>query len=226
MKRLLIIGESLPLPSDELQYDDTWIHLMQINYPDLEIVDKCVRSRSIITLMHGGPEGKAKNLYEWYNPDFIILHLGISDCAPRLLPRKKKITKLINHLPFSNLIYSFFRKHGGRLIEYADVAPQEFKENLEGYVKKVAPTPVGIVQISKVTTPTLIKSPQFNKAIDLYNAIINQVALENTNATLILGLDGTDISSYQSDGLHLSAKGQKQIFKRCSEYINTLNSIS
>ena len=213
----------MPLPTDELSYDETWIYLMKQLHPEIDLIDKCIRARSITTLMHGGPGGKAKNLFEWYNPDYVIIHLGLSDCAPRLLPRKSKITKIINHLPISNQIYSYFRRHGGRRIEYADVSPIEFKNNLEGYVKKVAPIPVGIVQISKVTSSALVKSPLFNEAIDIYNTIISEIVSENNNAKLISGLDGTDSDMYQSDGMHLTKKGQEVIFEECNKFIEMCN---
>ena len=222
MKRLLIVGASIPLPTDELRYEDTWIYLIKNAYSNLDIVDKCVRGRSMTTLMHGGPGGKAKNVFEWYDPDYIILHLGLSDCAPRLLPRKNRLTKIINHLPFSNLIYSYFRKHGGRRIKYADLSPKEFEENLEGYIKRVAPVPVGIIQISKVSINALKKSPQFNDAIDQYNSIIDKVIARNHNAFLILGIDGSDSSLYQSDGIHFLNKGQQVFFKRCSDWLKSL----
>lgn len=224
MKRLLVIGASMPLPTDELRYEDTWIYKFCKRHPELEVVDKCVRARTAKTLMHGGPKGEAKNLFEWYMPDCIILHLGLTDCAPRLLPKGKLITKIIAHLPFSSLIYSYLKKYQGRKIEYADLSQKDFRENINGYVKKVAPVPVGIIAISKVTNTTLAKSPKFNKSIDLYNDIIKDIVKENSNSYLIEGLDATDSSLYQSDGMHLVAKGQQIILERVCSFVSTLNS--
>lgn len=104
VKRLLIIGESLPLPSDELMYDDAYVYILSKSLQDIEIVDKCVRARSVRTLIYGGPNGEAKNLYEWYNPDIIILHLGLTDCAPRLIKHGSKKEWLINHSIFKDHI--------------------------------------------------------------------------------------------------------------------------
>lgn len=222
MNRILVIGDSLPLPTDELSYEDTWIYRISHSNLDIDVVDKCVRARSVESLMHGGPKGEAKNLFEWYHPDIVILHLGVSDCAPRLLPRKSKFTKILNNTPFAKYVYSFLRKHHGRRIEYADLSPEEFVENIEGYVKKVMPVHVGIVKISKVCGSALMKSPRFNDAIEIYNKLLDEIAANNSNAMIIEGLDGSDTSMYQSDGIHLTAKGQTIIYGRCYAYIDSI----
>lgn len=220
MKRVLVIGESMPLPTDELKYEDTWVYRLSKVSQNLEIVDKCVRSRSIRTLMHGGPQGKAKNLYEWYTPDLIIIHLGLTDCAPRLLHHGSKIEWIVNHTPFSGFVYKLLRKYSGRRIEFADVPPEEFKENIEQYVKKVHPCPVGIIKIAQVSKSALEKSPLFNTSINLYNDIYESVAADNSNVTLIESFDGSDESFYQTDGMHLTAKGQGVIYQRLLHYLD------
>lgn len=224
--RVLVIGASIPLPTDELRYEDTWIYRLEKTRPDLEIVDKCIRARSVTTLMHGGPYGQAKNLFEWYSPDIVIIHLGLTDCAPRLLPHNSKRKKIIDHLPFASIVYRYLKTHQGRKIEYADVSPQHYYDNLNGYVNKVSPIPVGIVEISYVTENALKKSPRFNQAIEIYNNIIHNVCRNNDNAHLIKGLDATKEDMYQSDGMHLTAKGQEVILERCMLFVDKVLKIN
>lgn len=223
MKKVLVIGESLPLPTDELAYEDTWVYRLAFEVPDVWVIDKCVRSRSVTTLMHGGPNGQAKNLYEWYCPDCIIIHLGLTDCAPRLLPDRKMFTKIVKRIPYlSTFVFNWCRKHKGRRIEYANITPKEFFENLDGYCKRVFPHMVGIVKISLVTEATLQKSPQFNKSIRLYNSIIDNVCSENENAIAIQGLTAESVEDYQTDGMHLTASGQDKILSEIKKILSTV----
>lgn len=214
----------MALPTDELMYDDTWIYILSRSTDELEIVDKCVRARSVRTLIHGGPKGEAKNLYEWYNPDIILLHLGLTDCAPRLIRHGSKIEWFINHSPFANVIYNYIRKYRGRRAENADVPLNDFKDSIEQYVKKVHPVPVGIIKIAEVTKFALAKSPFFNIQIRKYNKVIDDIASAYDNVTVIESFDGSNISLYQSDGMHFSACGQQNIFKNIRSYLfNELN---
>lgn len=222
--RVLVIAGSMPLPTDELRYEDTWIYRLAKDMPELEIVDKCVRARPVSTLMHGGPFGQAKNLFEWYRPDLIIIHMGLTDCAPRLLRRKSFTYKLLCHLPFAKPIFSALRKYRGRRVEYADITPKDFYENFNGYALKAAQLPVVIVKISNVIGHALERSPLFNKSISLYNKLLERVAEENENVIIVDGLDGSDSSMYQSDGMHLTAKGQAIILNKLEIAIcNKLN---
>lgn len=219
MKKLLVIGESLPLPTDELRYEDTWVYRIAREVQGIWVIDKCVRGRSVTTLMHGGPYGQAKNLYEWYKPACIVIHLGLTDCAPRLLPHKALVTKIINRMPFSDVVYNWLRKHRGRRIEYADVSPDVFFENLNGYCEKVFPHIVGIIKISRVMGNALKRSQRFNDSISLYNSVIDRVCQANANAVSIEGLVADDIRDYQSDGMHLTASGQDKILMGVKNFL-------
>jgi hypothetical protein len=94
--RCIVVGDSLPMPSLELKYEDTWVHHFRKDFPTVEVIDKCARSSSVKRLVREGINSNGSDLLEIYEPDFVITHLGIVDAAPRLLPRNAIGTKLLN----------------------------------------------------------------------------------------------------------------------------------
>ncbi len=201
----------MPLPSPELDYVDTWIYKFSTLSPDLHVINRCYRSSSATRLKGEGPGGG--DVFDLFQPDFIITHLGIPDAAPRLLKRNAISTRIINHLPFSNLVYNIVRKTRGRTIKNCDISPMEFFACYDTYAKacKKINLNIFIILISKGTT-VLKLSPHFNESVDLYNTQLKKVAELNENVILVDGLDGTCLDDYQSDGIHFTAKGQNKIF--------------
>ena len=126
--RCIIVGDSMAMPTMELKYSETWVYLLKQDFPQIDIIDKSRRSSSVRRLIPEGQNSKGYDLLEFYSPNIVILQLGITDVAPRLLHRESLITKCINHLPppISKLIYNVVRKVKGRTISCADVKPNEF----------------------------------------------------------------------------------------------------
>lgn len=214
-KRLLIVGASMPLPTDELRYEDTWPYLIRKYFPNVEIINKSARARSVTSLTSEGG-----NLLECYSPDIIILHLGLTDCAPRLLPRRKLYVKIIKRTFLAKIIFKYLRRTKGRQIIYADVNPHDFFFHIDSYVKRAGKIPIGIVKLSKVIGKASQSSPHFNESINIYNCIFERIAKENENVTIIDGLDGSTVEDYQSDGFHLRAKGQTKIFSHIVDFLH------
>lgn len=229
MLRCLVIGDSMPLPSPELKYTDTWLYRINVLYPNLHIINRCQRSSSARRLKGEGPLGK--DILELYQPDFVITHLGIPDAAPRLLKREALSTKIINHLPFSKYIYNYFRKTRGRTIENCDISTETFFDCFDSYAKRCMQNgiPLFIVEISYGTTVLKI-SPRFNDSVQLYNQQLHRIGQLYNNATIIPAIDGTDNDDYQLDGIHLSAQGQNKILnniiKEIKSQFNVINNES
>lgn len=214
----LVIGDSLPLPSSELKYEDTWIFKLSKKCEHLHVVNRCIRSSSATRLNGEGPEGK--DILEFYSPSIVITHLGIPDAAPRLLKRNKLTTHIINHLPFSKLIYDFVRKTKGRTIENCDLSPDVFFGCFDNYAKRCNKYGVKllIIEISEGTT-VLNVSPRFNESVKLYNSKLHLVAEYNDNVTIIPAITSEMPECYQSDGLHLNKIGQRKIYSNVLNYL-------
>lgn len=75
-----------------------------------------------------------------------------------------------------------------------------------------------------MTEYALDKSPLFNKQIQKYNHIIEEIASLYDNVKIIESFDGRDASLYQTDGMHFSVQGQYEILKKIINYLcNELN---
>lgn len=210
--RILILGSSMSLPSDELDYDYTWPYLLSKTLEEFEFVVNSKRSSSATRLNIEGPNNNGRDVLEYYHPNFVITQIGITDAAPRLFKRSALTTKIINHLPFSKLIYNIARKTRGRVLKNCDLTPAQFKNEFSKYVirAKLHNIHVFIIEISHATNKVLKASPHYNECVDIFNDKLKEVEKEHDNVSIIPVLDVDNIDDYQKDGIHHSVSGQKK----------------
>lgn len=217
--RCLIVGASMPMPTFELKYEDTWLYRFMKSFPQLEVIDKCRRASSVERLVKEGMMSKGYDLLELYNPDFVILHIGLTDASPRLLPRKALFTKIINRLPFSKFIYNLVRKTKGRTMSCADLSPDQFYVCLEKYVTRAAERGVIVfcIKIAHCGSKVLKVSPEMNMAIDIYNSKYDELAANFANVKVVDPLspmaDDELDSMLQTDGIHFMPKASNMCFE-------------
>lgn len=226
--RCIVVGDSLPMPSLELKYEDTWVHHFRKDFPTVEVIDKCARSSSVKRLVREGINSNGSDLLEIYEPDFVITHLGIVDAAPRLLPRNAIGTKLLNKFApplCKKMIYSLVRKIKGRTISCCDLNIEQFEGCLLKYAERAhrLKVPVFCIKISYCGSKVLGKSPKMNYSIDLYNAAYDRLAKKFDNVTLINPLPEMSVTELdeilQSDGLHHKARASAMVYERVKETI-------
>lgn len=223
--RCIVVGESMPMPSFELKYEDTWLFRLKQFFPNVEIIDKCRRSSSVRRLVSEGQNALGYDLLEFYEPDFVILHLGLTDASPRLLPREVLYTKIINRLPFSKSIYNIVRKTKGRTISCADLSPKAFYSCLSRYAERAKTKGVIVycIKIAYCGSKVLKVSPHMNEAIDLYNSLYDKLALEYSNVRLIQPLPTLSISELdkilQADAIHLTPQASHMVFENVKSAI-------
>lgn len=211
--RCIIVGSSMAMPSLQLSYEDTWVYKLIKIYKDSEFVDKSRRSSSVRRLVSEGQNSLGYDLLEFYNPNFVILQIGITDASPRLLPRGKLYTKIINKLPFSKFIYNIVRKTKGRTISCADLTQEQFYDCLSKYAKRALDLGIDVycIKIAHCGSKVIKVSPHMNEAIDLYNKMYDKLSCEFDNVQLITPFAGYDESKLddilQSDHIHLTPKG-------------------
>lgn len=225
--RGIIIGSSMSMPTDELNYNDSYIHLLREKFPDVEWMYRLQRSSSIDRLINEGFKSNGWDNLEFYNPDFAIIHLGVTDASPRYLPRRKIATKLLNMSFLAKYVYKYLRKHSYRKIEYCDVLPDDFRNKVIAYAercKKLGTTLI-IVKISMVHEKLVkTKSPEMNKSYKIYNQIFDEIAAQFDNVILVDGLNGEN-DVYQSDLIHANEKGQLVFFNQISTAIENIKNI-
>lgn len=209
------MGSSMTLPSNELSYDDTWLYRLGHDFPTLEIVDKCMRESSARRLNSDGPGGNGKDALDYFSPNAVITQIGITDAAPRLLKRNGFFARILNRCPnwLSTFVYNYLRRYRGRQLKYCDLTPMQLHDNFDKYCKRAATfgVKVFIIEICHATPKVLKVSPHYNECIDIFNQQLHRVVAENKNARIIGVIDTSDLSDFQTDGIHLTPSGhQKQ----------------
>lgn len=215
--RILVLGSSMTLPSDELTYDDTWLYRLGHDYPSLEIVDKCLRESSARRLNSDGPKGNGKDALDYFVPQAVITQIGVTDAAPRLLKRNGKLARILKHCPrsVSKRVYNYLRRYRGRQLKYCDLTPVQLHDHFERYCKRASALGVEVfmIEICHATQKVVKVSPHYNECIDMFNAQLHRVAEENDNAHIIKVIDTSDLSDFQTDGIHLTPQGQSKQYE-------------
>lgn len=217
--RILILGSSMSLPSNELNYVNTWPHFLKQEYPQFEIVERCLRESSARRLSNDGPRGNGKDALEYFSPDIVITQIGITDAAPRLLKRNGLLARILKKVPskISKMVYNYLRKYRGRQLRFCDLSPEEFYNHFNKYCKRAYEYGVKVfmIEICYGTKKVIDVSPHYNECIDIFNKQLHRVDAENENAIIIktLPLNHGDTSDFQSDGIHHSVQGQRKQYR-------------
>jgi len=220
-KRILCIGDSLGLPRKDESYIHTWYYKISQFYKEFEFIPRFMRAMTTENLTSINPLDSLEN----FEPNIVILQVGIVDCSPRLLPKDFFFTKLIGILPkyFSSPIWRVIKKITIRRVRFADVSPFNFKKNLYDYFSrcnKLGIEKLVFIKISKPGTNMIIKNKHIVSQVELYNNLIDKVSKQFAFVELINPLeDGLD-DYYISDGYHLNKNGHNQIFLKIKEVLS------
>lgn len=228
MKKILIVADSMAMPRGEVKYENTWIYkLQQYLESDYIIIDKTKRASTSERLVEEG--GGYKNikegadLLEHYEPNIVIIQIGITDCSPRYLNKNKLFTKILNRSPqiIQNTIYSFLKKYSSRKPKYSDVSPDKFRENLETYIQRafLLNTTIIALSISPVTSLFQQKSPHINNNINHYNALMKDLENRHENFKVISPLANLNFNEIAVDELHYNEVGHHIIFETLKDLI-------
>jgi len=226
--RAIIIGDSIAMPRLECNYDCTWIAKLVKNYPQVEFIDKCRRSSSVMRLVNDGAGSedirRGADLLEYYHPDLVITQIGITDCSPRLLKRDRKVTKIVNELPYfiSKLIYDFVRKTKGRTIKNNDLSPIEFKKCWINYIEraKLLNTQIICIKIGFVSNQFSKQNPMVCKSIVIYNEVLDELSLKYSNFSVIIPFSQNEIDKISVDGYHIAEEGHNIVYEKLSNKID------
>lgn len=93
-KRLLILGDSLALPREKPEYcafEDTWPQLLKAT-GEYEIHQVSIGGATISDLH------RQLHYHKLFNPDIVVVQVGIVDCAPRFASRFE--IELLKRIPF------------------------------------------------------------------------------------------------------------------------------
>lgn len=211
-KRILCAGDSLTLPRNGIPYESTWVCLLQQLLSDYSIINRSQRAMTTANI-NGSTQG---DFLEFYNPEIVIIQLGIVDCAPRYLKNGSIVLKLINSAPatVANSFWKVFKKYRNRKKNFADVMPVQFRKNLIKYLDRCVVNGVNKVIIIAIGIPgseMIRQTPLIVDQVKTYNDIYRDLSLKYGIIKLIDPLSEGRDEYFIGDGYHIGFEGAKKI---------------
>jgi len=222
-KRILIIADSMAMPRPDVKYEETWISLVKQAFPDYDFLDRPDRGSTTLRLVTEG--GGGVDLLEIYEPDLVIMQIGMAECAPRLFKKTGFEYFFLNRIIPSRFrlnYVNFIKKKRGRNPKITDVSPDNFRANLINYFGRAQKTGVKVIVllISKATKLFLSKSPYIMENVNLYNSIYREVADSFPNVELVIPFDeNVDLEKISLDEVHVNAQGHQIIFNNLKPHL-------
>lgn len=231
---LLIQGDSLPLPNETVPYRRTWPGLLRREIGD--IVDVVNRSSSEKTTddLSSSDRVHHRRELEYYEPRYVILQIGLVDCAPRYFSRFGK--EILDLLPSETSSALFFvaKKLRQRSTRRAYVSKRSFRENIEQYLRRASKIgdlkQVVFVEILTASEKYKKKNPNVDESIQDYNEIINAVTDSFDFASIVSPLADSQEEEQQlvdemtlGDGYHLNSEGHTRMYDRLCNVLNPVD---
>jgi len=169
---------------------------------------------------------------EQFEPDIVIIHLGVVDCAPRLFLEHEQIflqslpkflrLKLIKFL--SNHRDYFTRKFKKEYVSINDF--EHYFQKILDEIRQIHAIPI-IINISKPNQYLINRSYLFLENVIAYNKILLKLARKNhCNIIDVYSLIESQPSYQLADGIHLSKSGNKKLANLLITEINSLARIN
>ncbi len=237
LKIITIIGDSLSLPSSEkeITYKYTYPFKLQLllgqNEYHVALRSNGRNNVSIAALR----ENLDRNIL-FNDSMYIIFHLGIVDCAPRLVGLfGDRILYVMTQVPVLNVLAKLFfkfqtkyRRFFTKYFPKTYISKKDFKEKY-GFilreVKKTAnPKKVFLINIADTSEKNKKKSYNFEKNILEYNKILEDLASENKDFCELVDLFSATRDHKElmlEDGIHLSKEGHEFLAQLLKEKIKS-----
>ena len=224
-KRIVILGDSLGMPRargyGEIDYEDTYPYLLMNSIKNCEFISRHRRANDTNKQLISQ---YIKDDIEMLKPDILVVHLGIVDCAPRVLLRYQNA--IVSILPsmirkIILKIISKFRYDITKLNNKTYVKKNKFKENI-GKIVDISDR-IGMqlffIEILITNEENNKRSYNFNKNIMEYNAIIEMSAM--SKHVSLIKYDPKN-NYLLNDGIHINKKGNKFLANKINELVGQL----
>jgi len=227
LNRIIVIGDSLALPRNEISYYETWIYKLKKCFFNFDIIDKSKRASTIDILNSAGDYNGASgaDFLEFYKPKFVIIQIGICDCSPRLFNRRSIEFRIISRFP-KNIRESYInlvKKTRKRSEKRAYTKIDEYGKNIEKYIQrsiKIGVKKIFFIKILNTGKKFKSKNSKVQKSIEKYNDILEKLKVKYLILKLIEPFKYKNIDNFTlEDGYHLNSKGHDVIFKNLRDEI-------
>lgn len=208
LKKIVILGDSLSLPREEILVEDTYPYLINEFLKDRYVLfNRSIRANDTRL--------QVENFYNdviLFDPDIIIIHLGIVDCAPRLFYRKEraffsKVNKLFPIVALMSRYRYFFTK----IFPKVYVSIRDFEKNYHYMLEEIHKLGKKAIVIGIANTNKRNKkiSYGFEKNINCYNEVLKKVCEKFNNVSYIDMYNYDPEKILLKDGIHLNKEGSK-----------------
>lgn len=213
MKKILCIGDSLALPREGCDYEDTWFFLLKTMYPRNEFIPFFERGLRITKV-----DQMFDVYYNYYKPDIVIIQCGVCDCSPRIINdlslHWRIIIKLVGFCKLESIFWRIIKRLFRRKAECVYTNPDQFCKCYKSIVDRFILSSVErivIVKIGHSSDSILKSSPSFNNNVDAYNKIIDEAFGQEEKVIIVNPLDRV-YDNFFLDGYHCSPKGMNIVY--------------
>ncbi|OFX23157.1 MAG: hypothetical protein A2033_15445 [Bacteroidetes bacterium GWA2_31_9] len=220
--KILCIGDSLTLPRNGVNYEDTWFYLIKQNFLNFEFISSFKRAITSNIL-------NEHDSLELYSPDYAIIQLGIVDCAPRLINKGSFSYYLIKLLPkqLQNQYIRLLKKISNRGQNNVYVKKDRFKQNFTNYFNRCQKYEIKKVFVIAICYPDdslTTKNPLIYQNVNVYNNILIELANKYSFVELLFLLDGRlHKEKIYDDGYHPNSYGNKLVSESLIDNLFKIN---
>lgn len=220
MKKILIITDSLGVPRlkpEAVLDDQVWTYRLfndlKYKYSFYLYTVPGLHTNMLVSSLN--------NQLGAYQPDIVILQIGIVDCAPRALREIER--KIIARFPniIQRLIVEFVQNNYARLVVHRNityVSLNQFSENLLKLREAFFSTQFIVVPIAPSNLAYEKKNPKIKSSILRYNQALSTVFKDSLMYDIFPKECLDDI--FLSDNHHLNCKGHDYIFQTLSRLLS------
>ena len=200
--KILILTDSLGLPRfkpEICSFKDTWPILLKNIYPDIHQVSIGAATSQVLL--------KQIAYQKPFEPNIVILQVGIVDCAPRFMSRKELDLTYALGIIGKGLRSIFNKKWIKKIRNISYINEKDFEKNIREIQSsfKCPVIAVGILPSNKEYEEFL---PGVTKKTTLYNGILKQ------NFNKFIDTDDLEIHGIMSDYHHLNKKGHEYLYSK------------
>jgi lysophospholipase L1-like esterase len=200
INKVLIFTDSLALPRLQPElcgYDDTWPELLRRRGQKVHQVSiGGATSRDLLNQVH---------YHISFDPDLVILQVGIVDCAPRFMTKIE--LSVVSRIPVigRKIIGMMNTKKVRELRRISYVPIHVFEKNIAEITDQFKDKKVWILGIVPPTPAYELVLPGVTSNVNSYNSVLQKYGE-------FLALDGIEEEGIMIDHHHLNTKGHQYIF--------------
>jgi hypothetical protein len=222
--KIAILADSLALPRGktwgDIAYHETYPYLLEQRLRDHTafaksvIIERGLRFRTIQHVLDDWDE-----IVVLREVNFVIIHTGIVDCAPRVFTIKERnfiATKVPPAL--RKIILGLVNKYRQLIIRLHPnktyISEEDYRLNLKKIVKLAKRGNVNLVFINTITPPDFLegRSPGYQENVKKYNLILKKICQQSK--AVLIDIDrainrAKKPESFLYDGMHINSQGHE-----------------